>query len=526
MHNGVAAGGAGEDLTVGRGLLGLVVRVPNKPGLEAPDHQTQLAETVQTVSPGAHPASARATRTARRCTPQWLRRYSLCVVLGDLAMGAIAASAAVLLMWTSVRTPLFWLLFPFFWVALLALGRTYEHRYVGNGNEEYRRLFLACVCLAALVGTTAYALQLDLARGVVVVAVPVASVLSLLWHYVARHLLHRARREGRCLQRVVVIGRERSVAELVRTLRREPQAGFRVVAACVDRSRDPSIEGVPVLGSASDVLDTLKTANADSVVLTAWSDVSQAELRTLSWQLEGSRVSVLVAPRLADVSGPRVHIRPVAGLPLLNVEEPEFTGVRRVLKGAMDRLLALSALVVLGPLLVGTAIAVRATSSGPAFFRQLRVGRHGRQFVMHKFRSMRITAEEELAALLADNEHGEGPLFKIRRDPRVTPVGRLLRRYSLDELPQLIDVVRGRMSLVGPRPPLPAEVAQYPEHVHRRLLVKPGLTGLWQVSGRSDLTWDESVRLDLYYVENWSLAWDLTIIMKTIMAVLKRSGAY
>jgi exopolysaccharide biosynthesis polyprenyl glycosylphosphotransferase len=236
-------------------------------------------------------------------------------------------------------------------------------------------------------------------------------------------------------------------------------------------------------------------------------------------------VTLLVAPRLTDISGPRIHIRPVAGLPLLNVEEPEFSGVRRIVKGGLDRFLAFFAIVLLLPVLAGIALAVAVTSRGPILFRQVRIGRHGEPFVIHKFRSMYSDAEERLAELEHLNET-DGTLFKVRDDPRVTPVGRYLRRFSLDELPQFFDVLLGRMSLVGPRPPLPTEVDRYASLVRRRLVVKPGITGLWQVSGRSDLSWDESVRLDLLYVETWSLALDITIMLKTVLAVLRRRGAY
>jgi lipopolysaccharide/colanic/teichoic acid biosynthesis glycosyltransferase len=184
------------------------------------------------------------------------------------------------------------------------------------------------------------------------------------------------------------------------------------------------------------------------------------------------------------------------------------------------------ALLLLSPLFIVLTLAVRWSSAGPALFRQVRVGRDGGTFMMLKFRSMYCDAEERLAELVDQSDVRDGVLFKMRNDPRITRIGRLLRRYSLDELPQLINVLNGSMSLVGPRPPLPVEVAQYEDHVHRRLLVKPGVTGLWQVSGRSDLSWEESVRLDLRYVENWSLSEDLLILWKTARAVTLGSGAY
>jgi exopolysaccharide biosynthesis polyprenyl glycosylphosphotransferase len=250
------------------------------------------------------------------------------------------------------------------------------------------------------------------------------------------------------------------------------------------------------------------------------------KLRWISWQLEGTDADLIVSPGLAEVAGRRLHIQPVAGLPLLYVDEPQFTGFRRVLKSAFDRTLAAAALVVLAPLLVLIAVLVKATSRGWPFFLQTRVGKDGRTFKMIKFRSMYAGAERRVSELLAYNQAPDGVLFKMHDDPRVTRIGRTLRRYSLDEVPQLINVVTGAMSLVGPRPPLPDEVAQYGDHVRRRLLVKPGLTGLWQISGRSDLSWEESVRLDLRYVENWSLALDMVVLLKTARAVLRAEGAY
>ncbi len=502
---------------------------------------TQPAETQPPASPATgsrserapEPQDAAGDRDPRdyakhgpvvRAAPIWLRRYTAAVVVADAAAALLAASIAI----TAFPSPVSgWLLalFPPAWVAALALGRTYEHRFVGNGSEEYKRLFHTSVVFLAVIGTLAYAFHIELTRGVVVVGLPAAMFLSLVVHWAARQSLHTLRRRGQCMQRVVVVGLERSVAELIRSMRREPHAGLEIAAVCIDRPRGDTVEDVPVLGDSDHVLDVLTKVGADTVAVTAWSDVSQNDLRRLSWDLEGSGVTLLVAPRLTDISGPRIHIRPVAGLPLLNVEEPEFSGVRRIVKGGMDRLLSLFALVLCAPLLVGISLAIASTSRGPILFRQVRIGRHGEPFVIHKFRSMYVDAEKRQAEVEHLNE-SDGTLFKMREDPRVTPIGRYLRRFSLDELPQFFDVLLGRMSLVGPRPPLPTEVDRYASLVRRRLVVKPGITGLWQVSGRSDLSWDESVRLDLLYVENWSLALDITIMLKTVLAVLRRRGAY
>jgi exopolysaccharide biosynthesis polyprenyl glycosylphosphotransferase len=283
---------------------------------------------------------------------------------------------------------------------------------------------------------------------------------------------------------------------------------------------------VRVLGGVDDVVDAARLVGADTVAVVSSSHVGSDRLRWIAWQLEGTTIDLIVSPGLTEVAGRRLHIQPVAGLPLLHVDQPDFGGLRRLFKGSLDRLLSAVALSVLLPVFLGVYAAVRLSSRGPGFFLQERIGRDGRSFRIVKFRSMYTDAERRLDDLRAQNDYADGPLFKMRDDPRVTPVGRVLRRYSLDELPQLLNVLVGHMSLVGPRPPLPAEVAQYGDDVRRRLLVKPGITGLWQVSGRNDLSWEESVQLDLRYVENWSPALDLMILWKTAFAVVRGAGAY
>jgi exopolysaccharide biosynthesis polyprenyl glycosylphosphotransferase len=341
--------------------------------------------------------------------------------------------------------------------------------------------------------------------------------------------VHHQRASGHYMLDLVVVGGEYSVTDLVTQLRGEPHNGLRVVGACLPAGCTGELLeplGVPVLGGLDDVAVIARESGVDTVAVTSCPEMYGARLRRLAWDLEGTDIDLVVAPGLIEVAGPRLHIRPVSGLPLLHVEEPEFAGARRVIKSAVDRTAAGLLALLLCPLLLVIGLAIRLTSRGPAFFRQTRIGKDGREFTMVKFRTMVVDAEARRAALADQNERGEGLLFKIRNDPRVTPVGRFLRKYSLDELPQVINVLTGRMSLVGPRPPLPEEVALYGEDVRRRLLVKPGVTGLWQISGRSDLSWDESVRLDLRYVENWSLTLDLMILWKTAFAVVRGAGAY
>jgi len=385
----------------------------------------------------------------------------------------------------------------------------------------------AGVFLTAAVAVAAYASKSDLARGYVVAALPTLTLLDLLARFTIRKRLHKLRRLGSCMRKVVVVGHADVVTDLAAMLRRETYHGLSVVAACVaDRHGGPEeIEAFPVISGLRNVAETVQRYDADTVAVLACPEMSGLALRELAWELEKTGTDLCVAPALLDVAGPRTTIRPVAGLPLLHVDHPEFTGARRVFKAAFDRIVAATALVLFLPLFAVVAVLIKLDDRGPALFRQTRVGRDGRGFTVYKFRTMVADAEDRKAQLVALND-SDGVLFKMRRDPRVTRVGSWLRRWSLDELPQLFNVLVGDMSLVGPRPALPQEAALYGDHVRRRLAVKPGITGLWQVNGRSDLSWDESVRLDLRYVENWSFVLDLQILWKTWSAVSRGSGAY
>ena len=467
------------------------------------------------------------TDSARRWAARHRRRLIAAEVVLAAAVAAVVLSTRAAdvepaggLLWASLSLVVAW-------PALLAVTGAYEARTFGIGSDEFRRVSRAGLLLLAGLGFVSYAAELYLSRALVVVAVPALAVLTLVERYAARRALHQQRAAGRGVKRVVVVGRGGAVLELVDRLQRTQHAGLQVVAACVtpdDRSRVARAADLPVAG-LDDVLDVARRMQADTIAVTSASETAAQYLRTLSWQLEGTGLELLVAPGLVEVAGPRLHIRPFDGLPLLSVEQPRFTGWRRVVKGALDRSVALAALLALSPLFAALALAVRLTSPGPVLYRQERVGLGGRHFTMLKFRSMVDGAHQQVVGL-SDGNDADGLLFKMKHDPRVTPLGRHMRRFSLDELPQLINVLRGTMSLVGPRPPLPAEVARYDSEVSRRLLVTPGLTGLWQISGRSDLPWEEAVRLDLRYVENWSLALDLQILWKTARAVVRASGAY
>lgn len=414
------------------------------------------------------------------------------------------------------------------WVGTMAVCGVYDRRRLGNGSEEYRRILNGAFRSLAAVAILSLSLKLDLARAMVAMALPLAAVLTVGNHFLARQWLHRQRAKGHCMQQVIVVGLEHQVADLIRHFRRSTHAGIAVAGACV--AGGPAfldIDGTPVrvLGGIGDVLTAIRFVDADTVAVAEHEALHHGALRRLGWDLEGTGVDLLVAPSVLDVAGPRIAVHPVAGLPLLHVEEPQLTGAARLLKNSCERVAAGSLLIMMSPFLLVIGLIVRATSRGPALFKQQRVGQGSRHFTLYKFRTMRVDAEKERAELTRHNEH-DGLTFKMRKDPRLTTFGRHLRRFSLDEVPQLWNVVTGQMAIVGPRPPLPSEVEGYCDEVRRRLMVRPGLTGLWQVSGRANLPWKEAVRLDLYYVENWSLALDMVILAKTVSAVLKGRGAY
>ena len=418
------------------------------------------------------------------------------------------------------------LILPLAWMITVLLAGGYDSRFIGVGTDEFRKILNAGLFLTATVAILAYAVKADLARGYVLIALPSVTLFDLLARFALRKRLHRVRKLGSCMRRVVVVGYAPVIADLSMMLRRETYHGLSVVAACVVGSSEATvIADIPAIGGLDGVAEVVRRFDADTVAVLACPEMAGQRLRQLAWELEKTGTDLCVAPALLDVAGPRTTIRPIAGLPLLHMDHPEFTGGRRVIKAAFDKSLALAALVLAAPLLGALALVIHCDDGGPVLFRQTRVGKDGRTFTVYKFRTMVPDAEQRRAELASQNEQ-HGLLFKIRNDPRVTRSGSWLRRWSLDELPQLVNVLAGDMSLVGPRPALPEEAAMYGDHVRRRLAVKPGLTGLWQVNGRSDLSWDESVRLDLRYVENWSFVLDLQILWKTCAAVARGSGAY
>lgn len=418
------------------------------------------------------------------------------------------------------------------WFAMLEYWGSREPRILGSGAEEYKRVIAASGWLFGFVAIVSYALRIDTARGFVGLAFPAGALGLLAARWLVRQHLALERRRGKSSSRVLIIGEAHSAAHLVRSLRSAPAAGYVPVAAHLPGASANEQKladfAVPVTGVQSDVesiLSAIAKTNVDAVAVSAGVNMHPDGLRRLGWELAARDIGMILAPALTDVAGPRIHTQPVAGLPLIHVSTPSLVGGKKVAKRAFDIAGAGFLLAILSPVFLVLSVMVKATSPGPVFYQQQRIGLQGATFKMLKFRSMKVNADAELQTLLEAQGTAEKPLFKVENDPRITPLGRILRKYSLDELPQLLNVLGGSMSLVGPRPQREGEVALYDDAANRRLYVSPGMSGLWQVSGRSNLTWEESIRLDLYYVENWSLMGDVVILLKTFKAVFASTGA-
>ena len=416
------------------------------------------------------------------------------------------------------------------WVLALELFDTRSVRVLGVGSQEYRAIADATIRLFGIVAIVAFLFKLDLARGYFLIAFPLGLATLIFSRWMWRQWLVVKRRNGQYSSHVLLVGSSESAATIGRELARAPEAGYHVVGACVPSEviggTLPGLD-IPTSRGVDRSLEVMRALGADTIIVTSADELDPQRVRELSWGLVPGDEHLVVAPSLIDIGGPRIHTRPVAGLPLIHVETPKLGGRKSFAKRAFDIVAAGGLILVLSPLLAIIAIAVKLASPGPVLFKQSRVGLNGTPFHMLKFRSMVVDAEALLDVLAAtQRDVGNTVMFKMKDDPRVTPIGRVLRRYSLDELPQLFNVFGGQMSLVGPRPPLFREIEHYATHVHRRFLVKPGITGLWQVSGRSNLSWEDTVRLDLYYVENWSITGDVVILWRTAKAVFGSEGAY
>ncbi len=485
------------------------------------------------LGPNGVPRSAW-QRTRRAST--WHRPYAMLLVALDyvaVALADLTATSALNQANAGFQTNhglfmlIAWVFLPLGWVTALWGQGAYDRRYLGAGTDEFKRVVRASWTVVAVVAFLAFATKADVSRLTVGVALVGGLAYVLLLRYIARRLLYVARaKAGIATHRMLLVGTLQEALEVYATIARDPTAGLVPVGIHLTEGYAPNPAVAPPVPvhAGRDILSLVRELNADTIAVCGSASAEPGELRRLAWQLEGTGIDLAVAPQLTDIAGPRVHIRPIEGMPLLYVEEPTLSGLAWLAKNVMDRLFALIGLAIALPFFPVIALGIKLSDRGPVFFRQPRVGREGKTFHVWKFRTMYVDAEDRLASLVDENE-SDGLLFKIRNDPRVFKFGKWLRATSIDELPQLINVLVGEMSLVGPRP-LPAEDGDFLGDVRRRLLVRPGITGLWQVSGRSDLSWDDAVRLDLYYVDNWSLVLDIHTMWRTIFVVFFRKGAY
>ncbi|WP_330181304.1 sugar transferase [Nocardia sp. NBC_01503] len=493
----------------------------------------------QTLDRSVHHPPPRPLPSGKR---RWQAEYGRRLRITDtlVVCGSVALAQLIRFGGLNYDSPLDWagdarigysvisVLLALVWLAFLAVGNTWSPPVIGTGPEEYRLIIAATMRLFGLIAIISLLLRMDFARGYLGIALPVGLIGLILNRMAWRKYAARRRRSGDYLTSVLVVGRRDSAREIMRCFERDAAVGYSVAGVYIPYPEDDvtviAEADLPILQESS-VLEAVRAVAADTVAIAATEHLGTQGINDLAWKLAPLGIDLVVTPGVVDVADQRLSIRPVANLPLLHIEKPQYDRAKSFGKAAFDFFFAALALLMISPMMIAIALTVKITSPGPVFYRSERIGLNGEPFRMIKFRSMCEDADKELTNLQAENE-GAGLLFKMRADPRVTPIGRILRKFSLDELPQFINVLKGEMSVVGPRPPMRSEVERYDGKVRRRLLVKPGVTGLWQVSGRSDLSWEESVRLDLSYVENWSMVQDLMIIKRTIFAVARSDGAY
>lgn len=491
------------------------------------------------VAPATRAIASPVTTAALERRQRWERYYRMRLVWTDLV---IVLASAGLAAWIQIDTIAqvdltdapwqygrVFLVTAAIWLLLLAMFQSRSSRVMGQGMTEYKRVLHATGLAFGILAIGFVLMQSQGIRSQLLIAMPVGIVGLVLSRWLWRRWLQRQRVAGLYVSRAMVVGNRHDVEYVLSSLQADGRMAYHVVGITLDTGEDSEIvvggEHYRAYGDLRSIASQATALGADAIILASTPDEDRGFIKRLSWQLEGTAAELVLSSPLVDVAGPRMSLRPMEGLPLIQVEIPTFEGGRHLTKRAFDIALSSIALLFIGLATPFIALAIKLDSRGPVFFRQRRVGRDGVEFFMLKFRSMHVDAEQQLEKLKQQNE-GSGPLFKLKSDPRVTRVGAFLRKYSLDELPQFWNVFAGDMSIVGPRPPLLAETKEYGTSTYRRLYIKPGITGPWQVSGRSHLSWEESVRLDLRYVENWSVVGDFRLVWRTVGSVLKADGAY
>lgn len=490
----------------------------------------------------ACPRRLRDRAVAVNSVPGWEKRYTRKVVASDIVVVLVSVFGAQVVRFgfspedlqqpvtsssIDVSYTVLSIILIVGWLIALALNETRKPQNIGVGASEYRRVTSATLMFFGVFAVVAFSLQVSIGRGYLLIALPIGLVGLLLTRYIWRRRLHAQRRRGKNTYRTMLVGEAAKIMHIHRQLASDKNSGFEVVAVVSDEPTNLAQQLPKVtVQSYEHLLSAVAAQYVDTVIVVGADHLSPEYLQHLGWALDDERIDLVVAAALTDVAGPRIHMRQAVGFPLIYVDFPKLSGGVRFAKRMFDLLVSMLFIILLSPVMLMVALLVKMTSRGPVFYAQERIGVNGRPFPMFKFRSMVQDADDQLQSLLDAQGTSGKPLHKIENDPRITSVGRVLRRYSLDELPQLFNVMLGTMSLVGPRPQRQAEVALYEKHHHRRLMVKPGITGLWQVSGRSSLDWEDAIRLDLYYVENWSLVGDLVILWRTVRAVAVADGAH
>jgi len=496
------------------------------------DRQADLLSVSSATTPASRIgwAEAHAHRDRPHMRRDPLRVYATRAVLLDVVVITIAGLTGFILRWAipfnvEINDPTYIsLLFivVISWMCVLVLRGAYDTRMLGVGSEEFKRVVSATATVFGAVAIVVFVLKLELSRGFVVITCVVGLTLLLVVRWALRGWLRHERRYGHFLHRTIVVGAEPTKSEIVDMLDRDPVAGFTVVDVVDEPAAD--VDDVGLEAWLDEVMTRISLEDADTVAVASSPALGQRVVQRLAWRLEGPRVDLLVAPAIGDVAGPRVSMRMAADLPLLHLDEPHLTGPKRAIKRSLDILFGVTLFAVFLPFMLVGGIVTKLTSRGPVFYTQERVGRGGQLITVLKLRTMRVGADQEREAVIGAPDADIAARYKS--DPRITRAGRFLRRWSIDEMPQVVNVIAGSMSLVGPRPVLVDELPLFADADHRRHLTKPGLTGLWQVSGRKSVDWEERMRLDLDYVEHWSPALDLVIVAKTVKAVLVGDGAY
>ena len=425
----------------------------------------------------------------------------------------------------------------------LAFAGAYHRHVMAEGYELYTKLINAAIFTIVLASCVAFMLNLQLPRTALIIAPLVGLVCELVARWMMRCLLHHHRRRGECKYTTVIVGSSEGINRTLRLMRRNSALGYMPVAVCpiapdprmddayvvTNFVADPGIEGADklrVLSFGSRFARTIERMGVQEVYIADVLSRDSKLLHAMSLAIESLGIELAISVSLADVGGHRLHLRNSAEQQVLIASLPQYRTTTYVIKRIIDIVLSAVALIVSSPIMLGVAIAIKLDDGGPVLFKQTRVGIHGKPFTMYKFRSMVTNAEEIKAKLAAESGQTDRFIFKLKDDPRITKVGKFIRKTSLDEFPQFFNVFKGDMSLVGPRPALPDEVARYGSLYSTRLLVKPGITGPWQVSGRSDLSQEQSEFLDVSYIENWSITGDLAILAKTVMVVFRGTGSY